>query len=41
LRRISKVEEEQQKILHHLQLELPERLEPLQIQKCSVNSALA
>jgi hypothetical protein len=32
LRRISKVEEEQQKILYQLQLELPERLEPIQIQ---------
>src|SRR5215469_966492 len=41
LRRISKLDEEQQQILHELQLRLPERLEPLQIQKCSENSALA
>ena len=41
LRRIGKLDEEQQKILHQLQLELPERLEPLQIQKCSENSAIA
>jgi transposase len=41
LRRISKLDEEQQKILHELQLQLPERLEPLQIQKCSENSAIA
>ena len=33
LRRISKVEAEQQKILYQLQLPLPERLEPIQIQK--------
>jgi transposase len=41
LRRITKVDEEQQKILHHLQLQLPERLEPIHIQKCSENSATA
>ena len=41
LRRISKVDEEQQKILHQLQLQLPERLEPIQIQKCSADSAMA
>jgi transposase len=41
LRRISKLDEEQQRILHHLQLQLPERLEPLQVQKCSENSAIA
>jgi len=41
LRRISKLDEEQQNILHQLQLQLPERLEPLQIQKCSENSAIA
>ena len=41
LRRISKLDEEQQKILHQLQLQIPERLEPMQIQKCSENSALA
>ena len=41
LRRISKLDEEQQHILHQLQLQLPERLEPLQIQKCSADSAIA
>ena len=41
LRRISKLDEEQQNILHQLQLQLPERLEPLQIQKCSADSAIA
>ena len=41
LRRISKLDEEQQKILHQLQLQLPERLEPIHILKCSENSALA
>ena len=41
LRRISKLDEEQQSILHQLQLQLPERLEPIQIQKCSENSAIA
>ena len=41
LRCISKLDEEQQNILHQLQLQLPERLEPLQIQKCSENSAIA
>ena len=41
LRRITKLDDEQQKILHQLRLQLPERLEPLQIQKCSENSALA
>jgi transposase len=41
LRRISKLDEEQQKILHELQLQLPERLEPIQIQKCSADSAIA
>ena len=41
LRRISKVAEEQQKILYQLQLPLPERLEPIQIQKCSADSAIA
>lgn len=41
LRRISKLDEEQQKILHQLQLHLPERLEPTQIQKCSADSAIA
>jgi len=32
LRRIAKLDEEQQSILHQLQLQLPERLEPIQIQ---------
>jgi transposase len=41
LRRTSKLDEEQQKILHQLQLQLPERLEPIQIQKCSADSAIA
>ena len=41
LRRIAKLDEEQQRILHQLQLQLPERLEPLRIQKCSENSAIA
>ena len=41
LRRISKLDEEQQKILHQLQLQLPERLEPIHILKCSENPALA
>ena len=41
LQRVSKLDDEQQRILHHLQLQLPERLEPIQIQKCSENSALA
>jgi hypothetical protein len=41
LRRTSKLDEEQQKILYQLQLQLPERLEPIQIQKCSADSAIA
>jgi len=41
LRRTSKLDEEQQKILYQLQLHLPERLEPIQIQKCSADSATA
>jgi len=41
LRRISKLDEEQQRILYQLQLQLPERLEPIQIQKCSADSAIA
>jgi hypothetical protein len=40
LRRISKLDEEQQKILYQLQLQLPERLEPIQIQKYSADSAI-
>jgi transposase len=41
LRRIAKLDEEQQSILHQLQLQLPEHLEPIQIQKCSADSAVA
>ena len=41
LRRITKLDEQQQRILHQLRLQLPERLEPIQIQKCSANSAIA
>ncbi len=41
LRRIVKLDERQQSILHQLKVKLPERLEPLQIQKCSENSAIA
>ena len=41
LRRIAKLDEEQQRILHQLQLQLPERLEPIQIQKCSADWAIA
>ena len=41
LPRTSKLDEEQQKILYRHQLQLPERLEPIQIQKCSADSAIA
>jgi transposase len=41
LRRIARLNEQQQSILHQLQITLPERLEPLRIQKCSENSAIA
>ncbi len=41
LRRIAKLDEQQQGILHQLKMTLPEHLEPLQIQKCSENSAIA
>jgi transposase len=41
LRRIAKLDEQQQSILHQLKITLPERLEPLRIQKCSENSAIA
>jgi transposase len=41
LRRISQLDQEQQKILHQLQLSLPEQIEPIQILKCSENSAIA
>ncbi len=41
LRRITKLDDEQQRIFHQLQLQLPERFAPLQILKCSENSAIA
>ena len=41
LRRITKLDDQQQKILHQLQLHLPERLEPIHILKCSAYSAIA
>lgn len=41
LRRMSKLDEDQQKIFHQLQLVLPERLDPIQVQKCSADSAIA
>jgi len=40
LRRIARLDEQQQSILHQLKITLPERLEPLRIQKCSENSAI-
>lgn len=41
LRRISRPDPEQQKVLHQLHLQLPERFEPIQIQQCSADSAIA
>lgn len=41
LRRIAKLDERPQSILQQLQVQLPERLEPTQILKCSENSAIA
>ena len=41
LRRISKREHDQERLLQQLRVELPERLEPIQILKCSAHSALA
>jgi transposase len=41
LRRVAKLDEQQQSILHQLNITLPERLEPLRIQECSENSAIA
>jgi hypothetical protein len=41
LRRITKREEDQERLLNQLRLELPERLEPIQILKCSSDSAIA
>lgn len=34
LRRITKLDEEQQKTSYQLQLQLPERLDPIHIHKC-------
>jgi len=36
----TKLDDEQQRILYQLQLQLPERLEPILILKCSENSAM-
>ena len=41
LRRITKLDDEQQTILCQLQVQWPELLEPTQILKCSENSAIA
>lgn len=41
LRHITKLDEEQQKILHQFKLQMPERLEPIQIQKPSADSVIA
>jgi len=41
LRRITKREADQERLLNQLRLELPERLEPIQILKCSADSAIA
>jgi transposase len=41
LRRITKREEDQERLISQLRLELPERLEPIQILKCSADSAIA
>ena len=41
LRRITKLDDEQQRILYQLQLPLPEPSAPIQILKCSENSAIA
>jgi hypothetical protein len=41
LRRIAKLDRGQQRILHQLKVQLPERLEPIQILKCSADSAIA
>ena len=41
LRRITKREEDQEKLLNQLRLNLPERLEPTQISKCGADSAIA
>src|SRR5229473_29582 len=41
LRRITKRENDQEELLQQLRVELPERLEPIQILKCSADSAIA
>jgi hypothetical protein len=41
LRRITKREDDQERLLNQLHLELPERLQPIQILKCSADSAIA
>src|SRR5712671_5084532 len=41
LPRISKREDDQERLLQQLRVELPERLEPIQILKCSADSAIA
>jgi transposase len=41
LRRITKREDDQERLLNQLCLELPERMEPIQILKCSADSAIA
>jgi hypothetical protein len=41
LRRITKREDDQERLLQQLRVELPERLEPIQILKCSADSAIA
>ena len=40
LRRITKRENDQERLLNQLRLELPERMEPIQILKCSADSAI-
>ena len=41
LRRITRREDDQERLLKQLHLELPERLQPIQILKCSADSAIA
>jgi hypothetical protein len=41
LRRITKRGEDQERLLQQLRVKLPERLEPIQILKCSADSAIA
>jgi hypothetical protein len=40
LPRIAKLDEGQQRIPHQIKVQLPERLEPIQIPKCSADSAI-